>query len=62
LDALKLLPIEYSPPQYIEFLQNFGTHYLMEMTLGSRMGYMYTIPKDEMDSKNDKKFNEDTLA
>lgn len=65
LDALKALPEEYSAPPYIEFLSTFGTHYLTEMTLGSRVGYVFTIPKEKMaknaEEKKDK-FDEDSLA
>ncbi|CAK56407.1 unnamed protein product (macronuclear) [Paramecium tetraurelia] len=58
IDQLSALPVEYSAPQYLEFLSNFGTHYATDIILGSKVGYVYTLPPAIVDDFDQKKFKE----
>ncbi|CAD8057324.1 unnamed protein product [Paramecium sonneborni] len=58
IDQLSTLPIEYSVPQYLEFLFNFETHYTTDKVLGSRVDYVYTFPPGIVDDFDQKKSQE----
>lgn len=46
--ALKSLPKDYEAAKYIDFIRSFGTHYPVELSLGARSGYVFTMPKATM--------------
>jgi hypothetical protein len=43
LNAVKELPEEYDAAPYIDFIETYGTHFVKQVFLGSRMGYSYAM-------------------
>mmetsp|Transcript_58178 Transcript_58178/g.67055 ORF Transcript_58178/g.67055 Transcript_58178/m.67055 type:complete len:549 (+) Transcript_58178:3-1649(+) len=49
INALKTLPLNYDEGQYMEFLDNYGTHAVTEINMGARYGMMSTISERTYD-------------
>lgn len=55
LKALESLPESYQPGAYIDFFRTWGTHYLKQMTMGSRMSLLYSLPPEYIFAKKAEK-------
>jgi len=47
INGVQSLPAEYNEEEYMNFLRNFGTHYVQRMTLGGRWGWQSEFKYDD---------------